>query len=272
MPLTKRNRLLRHTTYKKQKEYKILIGPKGSIRTKEDIGYIKISTLSESVSIEGCDWVGALAIYNYLPVNHKSICDDDEYFFIMPETFSGELVRSNAVFIILFHHIYDYFLVKEPWVTPPFRSSIKRKYTFLQQVFNNGDFDISVFSPDDLNAVQKALKQEVYKDWSEFITVFKTPWTKEYTPTIYCDEDRLIKLDKLCKNGTEIIKFLQTPVDNDENIITEIVPSDKTGIISLDDLCNILLEKIDQHIIFHQTGVKPIAKNWIRELDLYLFP
>jgi hypothetical protein len=272
MPLTKKNRLLRHTTYKKQREYKIYVGPKGSVRSKEDLGLIHISSLSESVSIEGCDWRGALAIYNYLPVSHRSICDNDEYFFVMPETFDGGLVRSNAVFIILFHHIYNYFLIKEPWITPPFRSPIKVKYSFLQTVFNCDDFDFSVFDPIDLKEAQQSLKQEIYKNWSDFIAVFKTPWVKEITPNVYSDEDRLNKLDIYCENGAEIVKFLKTSIDSVENIITEIVPSDKSEESNLDEICNIVLEKIDQHIIYHQTGVKPIAKNWVRELDLYLFP
>jgi hypothetical protein len=272
MPLTKRNRLLRHTTYKKQREYKISVGPEGSVRAKEDLGLIYISSLSQSVSIEGCDWHGALAIYNYLPVSHRSICENDEYFFVMPETFTGELVRSNAVFIILFHHIYNYFLIKEPWITPPFRSPIKVKYTFLQKVFNCDDFDLSVFDPADLQEAQQSLKQGIYKTWSDFIAVFKTPWAKEFTPIIYSYEDRLNKLDIYCKNSAEILEFLKMPVDSVENIITEIVPSDKSAETNLDEICNIVLEKIDQHIIYHQTGVKPIAKNWVRELDLYLFP
>jgi hypothetical protein len=272
MPLTKKNRLLRHTTYKKQREYKILVGPNGHIRTKEDLGPIEISTLSESIRIEGCDWRGSLAIYNYLPVSHKSIYDDDEYFFVMPEKFNGELERNNVVFIILFHHIYNYFLIKEPWVTPPFRSPIRVKYRFLQQVFNSNDFDISVFDPIDLQEAQKALKQEVYVAWADFISVFKTPWSKEFTPTAYTDEDRVDKLNKYCLNGDKILQFLKTHVDSVENIITEIVPSDKSEGTNLDYICNIILEKIDLHIIYQQTGVKPIAKNWLRELDLYLFP
>jgi hypothetical protein len=272
MPLTKRNRLLRHSTYKKQREYKISVGPKGSVRTKEDLGFIQISSLSESTSIEGCDWRGALAIYNYLPVSHRSICENDEYFFVVPETFNGELERSNIVFIILFHHIYDYFLLKEPWITPPFRSPIKVKYTFLQQVFNAGDFDTSVFDPNELREAQKVLKQEVYKEWCDYISVFKTPWSKEYTPVFFSDKDRLDKLNLYCENGVQIVEFLKTPIDSVENIMTEIVPSDKSEGSNLDEICNIVLEKIDQHIIYHQTGVKPIAKNWVRELDLYLFP
>lgn len=271
MPLTKKNRLLRHSTYKKQREHKISVGPKGSIRTKEELGLVQISTLSESTYIEGCDWRGALSIYNYLPVSHKSISENDEYFFVMPETFNGELERSNAIFIILFHHIYDYFLIKEPWVTPPFRSPIKAKYMFLQQVFNDADFDTSVFDPIELKEVQKTLKQEIYKDWSEFISIFKTPWSKEYTPVVYSDEDRLDKLLDYCENGDAIVAFLKSPIDSVENIITEIIPSDKSNESNLDDLCNIVLEKIDQHIIYQQTGVKPIPKKWIRELDLYLF-
>jgi len=264
--------LLRHSTYKKMREHKISVGPKGSIRTKEELGLIQISSLSQSISIEGCDWRGALSIYNYLHVSHKSLSENDEYFFVMPETFNGELERSNAVFIILFHHIYDYFLIKEPWVTPPFRSPIKVKYTFLQQVFNDDNFDVSVFDPIDLKDAQAALKQEIYKEWSDFISVFKTPWSKEYKTVIYSDEDRLEKLDLYCKNGTEIVEFLKTPIESVENIVTEIVPSDKSDNSNLDEICNIVLEKIDQHIIYHQTGVKPIAKKWLRELDLYLFP
>ena len=278
MSSTKRNKLtLIRSTYKKNRETKISIGPDCHIRAKEYIGPVFLSQLDPAILFDGCDWQGALAIFNYLPSSHKSICDNEDYYFMMPEKFNGELIRENALFIVLFHHIYNYILLKEPWTCPPFRSPIKVKYEYLQRVFNSGDCLKLEFLEDDLLAAQNMLRHKQYNNWSEFISIFKEPWSKAANKTYHSEKECLDKLSTYCENADDVIKFLKSPIDNNDDIVMEIIPLIGKELVpdinknELDALCNIVLDKIDQHIIFQQTGVKPIPTDRMKELDLYLF-
>lgn len=271
MPHTKRNSvILRRSTYKRPRETKIHIGPNGNIRSSQDHGDQLLSCLPESVLIDGCDWRGAFAIFNYLSNTHRSIYENDIYYFMMPETFDGLLLRDNALFVILFHHIYNYFLLKEPWSCPPFRSPIKTKYEYIQRIFKNDDFDCTVFLKRDLEEAQKALKEYQFNDWSDFVLIFKEPWSKEpIKQAIRTEKECLSLLKVYFENAEDISEFLKSPIDNNENLLMELVPKRDGSII--DRLCNLILDKIDQHIIFQQTGVKPISRDWIKDLDIYLF-
>jgi len=269
MSFTKRNRVLKRETYKKMRESTILLGPLCNIRTSEDLGPQLLSRLDDKILIDGCDWKGALAIFNYLPPNHRSLHDDDDYYFMMPEKFSGQLLRDNAVFIVLFHHVYNLFLLNEPWTTPPFRSPIKTKYLYLQRVFNSGNYSSALFLEEDLLNAQLHLKQRQYKSWSDFFAVFRESWSKADSTTICKGDDELLAaLDLICMNGKAVLTFLKSPIDSETSILMEILPKENTDI---EGLCSLILEKIDQHIIYHQTGVKPISTDWIRGLSLYLF-
>jgi len=264
MPYTKKNRVLLRSTYKKGRESKISVGPHGHVRCSIDLGHVYLSSLPDDLLIEGCDWIGALAIYNFLPASHKSITNGSDCYFMMAGT-EGEINRGNALFIVLFHHIYNIYLLNEPFICPPFRTTIQNKYEFLQKIFidSSARFDESVL----LN-IQTVLKQKTYSCWADFIKLFINPWSKQVEEVKHSTEDRLAELKKICRNADEVLVFLMSPIDTCEKIIMEL---DLIPDAAKEGLCNILLEKIDHHIIFLQTGVKPITIDWIRELDLFLF-
>jgi len=264
MSYTKKNRILRRSTYKKPRETKISVGPSGHIRCVHDLGQIYLSTLPEDISIDGCDWKGALAIYNFLPSKHKSITNGVDYYFMIANA-DGNINRENAVFIIIFHHLYNIFLQKEPFICPPFRSPIQTKYEFLQKVFLKS---CDHLDEADLVTIQTVLKQKVYSSWSEYLELFINPWSFPVSVKDHSYDDRILSLKAICENAQDVLDFLMSPIDEVEKIITKLVPLENTN---TNGLCNILIDKLDHHIIFQQTGIKPISTDWLRELDLFLF-
>jgi len=260
---TKRNRILKRATYRRPREQPVFIGPSGVIRTAQEYGLIYLSKLPDDISIEGCSWQGAYAIYNFLNPLHKSITDDSDFYFMLPDV-SGEIGRDSALFLVVFHHLYNIFLLREPWTCPPFRTPIKSKYEYLQRVFSS-DMQVDLIEKD-LVDIQEFLGQNTYSSWADFIKIFVNPWSKEGPVINHTEEERLAALSKHCQNGAEVLQFLLAPIES-EKIVLDLKDPGPT----IDGLCNILLEKIDQHIIFAQTGIKPLSIDWIRELDLYLF-
>ena len=215
MPYTKKNRVFLRSTYKKPRESKISVGPTGHIRCSNNLGLIYLSELPDDVLIDGCDWKGAFAIYNFLPASHKSIINGSNYYFMMADT-SGEISRENALFIVLFHHIYNIYLLKEPYICPPFRSPIQTKYEFLQKVLNDSS---DVFDEQVLTDIQDVLKQKVYSCWTDFIKLFSNPWSNHIPNEVHSSEDRLIALKNICENAEEVLDFLMSPIDNDKKKI-----------------------------------------------------
>ena len=262
---TRRNRVLKRGTYKRPREEKISVGLSGDIRSKEELGLIYVSKMPDDILIDGCSWKGAYAIYNFLSPLHKSITDGSNFYFMLPD--NGDTInRDSALFLVLFHHLYNFFLIKEPWTCPPFRSPIKIKYEYLQNVFKS-NFEIDLVEQE-LIDIQSFLQQSTYSSWADFIRSFINPWSKEETLIKHTVTERLDLLSKICINAEDVLDFLSSPIDS-EKILLKLIPTSDNN--EIDGLCNILLEKIDQHIIFAQTGIKPIEMNWIKTLDLYLF-
>ena len=264
MSFTRRNKNQKRGTYRVPRETPVLVGPFGSIRCCEQLGLTYLSKMPDSVQIDGCDWRGAIAIYYFLKPQHKAITDGTDFYFMIPDI-SGDFIRDNVVFLVVFHHVYNIYLLKEPWTTPPFRSPLKMKYEYLQRVFANSDMGFLLEK--DLVDIQTGLKQQVYTDWSDFIKIFANPWTTEVPVVERTDADRIACLQEICENADDVLRFLMYSIDDEGFVIPDLQKKDE----EIDGLCNILLEKIDHHTIFLQTGIKPIAIDWIKELDLYLF-
>jgi hypothetical protein len=269
MQTKKTLRRITRNTYKSPKEPLIKVGPEGNIRSLSDLGSIRLSKLPKDILIEGCDWQGSLSIYRYLKPKHMSIYNDDESFFSKSRS-------EDCLFLLIFHHIYNIGLLKEPWLFPPFRTPINMKFDYMKTFLQNEKlpFGLSEEELDNLILdIQKELKIEQYQGWSEFLGVFLDKPTASdaiVLPNAFTEEQRLDKLKTNCFNGVEILEFLRSPIDSGK-IITNIEYDDSLSDDILDGLCNILLEKLDQHSIFLQTGVKPITIDWIRRLDLNIF-
>lgn len=269
MQTKKRTRVITRNTYKSLKEPFITVGPEGNIRSPTDLGQIRLSKLQHDISIDGCDWLGALSIYRYLKPRHTSIYNDGDSFFSKSRT-------RDCLFLLIFHHIYNIGLLKLPWSFPPFRTPIDVKFDYMKIFLQSEPLPFG-YSEEDLDKIvldiQKEVKIDQYKDWNTFLAVFldkPLPELEAFTPTEFTDEERLIKLNTNCTNGAEILEFLRSPIDSDK-IIMNIVYDDSLKDDILDTLCHIVLEKLDQHSIFLQTGVKPITIDWIRRLDFNIF-
>lgn len=269
MQTKKKTRVITRNTYKSLKEPFITVGPEGNIRSSTDLGPIRLSKLQHDISIDGCDWLGTLSIYRYLKPRHPSIYDDGDSFF-------SKSRNESFLFLLIFHHIYNIGLLREPWSFPPFRTPINEKFDYMR-IFLQSDPVPFGYNEEDLDKIvldiQKEVKINQYKGWSEFLGVFLDKQVAEDStliPTTVTDEERLEKLNTNCTNSAEILEFLRSPIDSDK-IIMNIIYDDSLKDDILDRLCHIVLEKLDQHSIFLQTGVKPITIDWIRRLDLNIF-
>lgn len=267
---TKKNvRLMTRNTYKSPKEPSIQVGPNSNIRSTTDLGLIKLSKLPQDILIDGCDWLGALSIYRYLKPKHKSIYNDGKSFFSKSRS-------EDCLFLLIFHHIYNIGLIKEPWLFPPFRTPIEAKFDYVKSFLQCEPCPFG-YTEEDLDKlvldIQIELKINQYKGWNMFLDVFldKPISLRDNVNTMeHTDEERLKRLNTNCSNGKEILEFLRSPIDSSK-IITNIEYDVSFNDDILDGLCHILLEKLDQHSIFLQTGVKPITIDWIRRLDLNIF-
>jgi hypothetical protein len=269
MQTKKRTRVVTRNTYKSLKEPFVTIGPDGNIRSSTDLGSVQLSKLQHDIAIDGCDWLGSLAIHRYLKPKHISIYDDGDSFFSKSRS-------ESFLFLLIFHHIYNIGLLKEPWSFPPFRTPINEKFDYMKTFLQSDQLPFG-YLEEDLDKIvfdiQKEVKINQYKGWNDFLAVFLDKPVAEETvvvPTVVTDEERLEKLKTNCTNGLEILDFLRSPIDSSK-IITNIEYDDSLKDDILDNLCHIVLEKLDQHTIFLQTGVKPIPIDWIRRLDLNIF-
>jgi hypothetical protein len=167
-------------------------------------------------------------------------------------------------------------LIKEPWLFPPFRTPIEAKFDYVKSFLQCEPCPFG-YTEEDLDKlvldIQIELKINQYKGWNMFLDVFldKPISLRDNVNTMeHTDEERLKRLNTNCSNGKEILEFLRSPIDSSK-IITNIEYDVSFNDDILDGLCHILLEKLDQHSIFLQTGVKPITIDWIRRLDLNIF-
>jgi hypothetical protein len=273
MPITKRHRTVRRLTYKSPKEICVLICKNGNIRSDSDLGFVQLSKIPLDVLFNGCDWKGAYSIYFYLNHAHPAIYYDDEYFFSNPH----ERKDGNCLILLIFHHLYNIGLINEPWFFPPFRTPIKLKYEYFNNFLKNNELpfnmnETELFSL--INDIQNFIRIVKYSCWQDFLNDFlnyedkKTDTLKVYSART--DEERLKILATNCSNGPEILDFLRSPID-DPNILKNIEYDDCLKDDILDSLCHIVLDKLDQHSIYVQTGVKPLMTNWIEKLDLNIF-
>ena len=142
--------------------------------------------------------------------------------------------------------------------------SIKIKYEYLQRIFSS-ELEFELIEKE-LQDIQSFLGQETYSSWADFLKIFVNPWSKEAPIINHTDAERLSALSKHCSNAEEVLLFLSETIDSEQILYDLKEPGP-----CIDGLCNILLEKIDQHIIFAQTGIKPLTIDWLKELDLFLF-
>jgi hypothetical protein len=266
------NRTIRtiiRSTYKLPKEPLILVGPEGSIRSDTDLGYIHVSKLPENIEIDGCDWKGALSIYRYLKQTHSAIFCNEVHFF------SKSITPDNCLFLIIFHHIYNLGLLKEPWVFPPFRTSIESKLKYLAMFLKHNPEPFSIEHDELISTIQKTLRLTLFKDWSDFcsycIELDNKPLAENTIDAISFIDDvyRLEKLATNCRNGSEILDFLKSPIDSTK-ILLNIEYDEELNDNILDELCILVLDKLDQHSIYLQTGIAPINIDWLRKLDLII--
>ena len=85
------------------------------------------------------------------------------------------------------------------------------------------------------------------------------------------DPEFFTKVQKLGNIELEEIEIPGYKKMSSWEIIMNIIYDDTLKDDILDSLCHIVLEMLDQHSIFLQTGVKPITIDWIRRLDLNIF-
>lgn len=272
MPITKRNKIIKRLTYKAPKELLVNICETGNIRSDTDLGFVKISKISNNVMFNGCDWKGAYSIFFYLKREHPAIYYDNEYFFSYPDTYKNE----NCLHLLIFHHLYNLGLINEPWFFPPFRTPIKVKYIYFKNFLKNDEtpFNLSeseLFSI--INDIQNYVKIFKYSCWGDYLNDFlnyqaekgQINYSEKHT-----DKERLEILETNCSNGPEILDFLRSPIDN-PNILMNIEYNDSLKDDILDSLCHLLLDKLDQQSIYIQTGVKPLMTDWIEKLDFNIF-
>ena len=251
---------------------KVLIGKDQNIRSNDISGMINISELAQNITIDGCDWRGALSIWYYLNPYHESIGNNGIYYFMMPPDAILDISgNDNVVFFAFFHHLYNIFLTKEPWTTPPFRTSIEEKYAYLQTVLTNNE---KIFDETDdtlnslLNIIQSSLKKYPYRSWLDIRNLIMNPWSIEQKPIVYDNSYRIGLLETEFVNPEQIIKYLESPIDqfiSPPNLDVKYNGSLKKYI------CEQLLKKIDQQTIFLKTGVAPLNVDWLKELDFFLF-
>jgi hypothetical protein len=276
---TRRHNLRRATTLKQKSpllgfQY-TSYGPDKSIRTNDVLGIHLVK--NQTVDIDGCDWRGALSIYYNLSPRHKSISDDEIFYFMLPEVDSGPKIdtNENTVFLAVFHDLHNRCMLLDPWSCPPFRTAVDTKYTYIKQML----IDISTETEfaglnsaklDDLiKDVQRAVGIKPFNSWLHFRSMFVAPRFSEPIPVVMTHRQLLDTLEKYIKNGPAVVDFLNSPIDSDDinATVDPIQPCDIT-----DKICRLMLEKLEHHSIFQQTNVLPIGINWIQRLDLIINP
>lgn len=252
---------------------KVMCGKNEHIRTNDVSGIINMAELQENVLIDGCDWLGALSIWYYLNPYHESISKNGVFYFMIPPEaimdISGSTFSSEIVFFAFFHHLYNIFLLKDPWTTPPFRTSLDQKYAYVQTLLLE---NLCAETDESLNSVlveiQTSLKMYPYKSWLEIRSILLNPWTKEIKPIEFDIEYRKSILEKEFDNSEQILYYLECSID--QYTVPPKIVVRKHGPIK-NFICELLLKKIDEQTIFLKTGVAPIYINWLKELDFFLY-
>ena len=250
---------------------KICFGENGNIRTRDLSGIIITAEMPETLTIDGCDWRGALSIWYHLHPYHATICKNGDFYFSIPpecldQDISGFYLGNEIVSTIFFHHLYNLLLLKEP-NTPSFCSSIKQKYEYLQEILQSNVLTVFGETVESLNTVlhkiQCALKIYVYKNWDEIRIQFLTPWSRHVK-----QNDKLKFLDFAFENPEQILRYIESPLENNE-VPPEIVVKHDCAITNY--VCKMLNEKIDLQANYIKTGVKPLLPNWVKDLDFFFF-
>ena len=250
MPQTKKASLqFRHTL----KQNSALRAPVNSIRFADD------------TSILGCTWRGALYLYFNLSPSHPLLFDGSNFYFRLPESLRPD--NSNkAVFLAMFHHLYNVMLLLNPKKTPSFQTPLQEKYAFLRRCILQEEDEFANLGKDELEhilaEIQTAIKFTAYANWSKFREEFENEWLlHEFDKA---ETDTLLK--KLVRNSDELIAFLASPIELYIKFRPDMVePSEQLALV-----CDLILRKLDCHEIFEQTGVKPVQPNWVQELEIIL--
>ena len=261
--LTRKNKSSRAITLKNcDTKFKyVRCGATGNVRTLDCSGCIPISDLSEN-KILGCDWYGSLAIYFHMNPHNRLIQSGTEFYFMLPETDGTGRVKTGeqTVFLSIFHHIHNTLLLTDPLNTPPFQTPMQEKYEFLRtRIQHMEKNDLASI----LDKIQMAVQFKAYASFDEFIEIFENPW-HEYTALDPIQ--RIELLNKFVAEPNELIEFLCSPIEIFKNFTLKVLGE----FIWMEKLCALILHKLDCHEIYIKTGVKPLAVNWLQELDVIL--
>jgi len=281
--LQTRKSILRRATTLKQKRLAndfqyAYFGSDKSIRTNTIEGRLPVKNLSEDIYIDGCDWMGALSIYYYLSPYHKSISDDANFYFMLPELNQGTKVETNehTVFLALFHDLYCRCISLEPWTCPPFRTSLERKYEYIQKLLYEPETETHFAGLDRheldmlINKVQASLKIYPFSSWAKFREILVCPRLSESVHVCMTREQLISELEKYVSNSDAVYNFLTLPIEAKGPFIDSVYPIEISNIT--DKICRLVLEKLDIHAIYLQTDVVPLSANWVHKLDLIINP
>jgi hypothetical protein len=179
---------------------------------------------------------------------------------------------SEIVFTAFFHHLYNIFLLKESWTTPPFRTPLDQKYTYIQTLLLNNDSNLCGETNESLNnllsTIQTCLKTYPYNSWLELRDQLINPWTKKVNSIAFDTGYRLLMLEQEFENSDQILTYLECSLD--QAVLPPKLVVKRGGPLKK-YICELLLKKIDTQTIFLKTGVVPLYTNWVKELDFFLF-
>jgi len=240
---------------------KVLVGKHGHIRTNDISGTILISELPDYVNIDGCDWHGALSILYHLNPYHEAITKNGVFYFMIPPE-EEHVSIDDIVFSVFFHHVYNIYLLRDPWSTPPFRTSFVDKIAFLGKLLIT---DLDETFDTVLEDIQTCLKKYPYKSWHEIKDRILNFEIKPAKQIVFSNTYRLEKIGNVFEKPEDILAYLDGTTVLPPKLIEKQEGSLKNYI------CEILLKKIDLQTIYLQTGVMPIETNWVKELDFFLF-
>lgn len=218
--------------------------------------------------IEGCDWRGAISIYFHMDPLHPALHDGPNFYFMLPSPGSVARTSRQTVFLAMFHHLYNRLLLIDPSGTPVFQTPIQEKYEYIKNLIEEDGVDeeflrmSSVELNNLLATIQDAVHYRAYTSWADFIEVFKEPWSEKSLS----DAARIDILDMYIYNTDDLIEFLEAPID----VFVKFTPDSVKHCEEVNQICSLILRKLDCHEIFMLTGVKPKELNWIQELDLIL--
>lgn len=228
----------------------VQFGESGDIQTKEISG--KFCFNETAVNIDGCNWRGAAHIYFTANAFHKSISDRDCFYFMMSSVGTASM-NKQAIFIILFHHLYTKLQL-------PFRTDIEDKFKILLAHLKEEIYESEIIS------IQRELGLVVFRDWTAFMRMFDVNSHNEAV-CIFQESERYTLLRNYTVDAEGLLDFLTSPIESIDVFLQEMK---FVKDINRDDIVSLILEKLDSHEIYMTTGEMPINVDWLRRLDVIL--